>query len=142
MKSHINHKKGGKNIVYAEIEANQIDTKLQKLQQENNVQLKLEGYPTIFRIENGKVDYYNGNRQANQMAEWYLQGGNSNVEMGNQSMPQMPGLMQDLQGGRRYFTRNRNRHNSRRSRHHNFTNTRRRRTPKKTPGIFDFLFGK
>ena len=141
MKSRINQTKGRKNIVYSEIEANQINTKLKKLQKENNIQLKVEGYPTLFRIENGKVDYYNGNREAKQMAEWYLNGGN-NLETENQFTHQMPGLMQDLQGGRRYFTRNRNRHNSRRSRHHNYTNTRRRRTLKKTPGVFDFLFGK
>jgi thiol-disulfide isomerase/thioredoxin len=152
MKRHINHKKGNKNIVYVRIESNDVDTELKKIEEEHKVKIKVGGYPTLFRIKNGKVDYYSGVRQAKQMAEWYLHGGDSNIDMDNLLMPgfKMPGLMQDLQGGRRYFTRNRyRRHNHRRSIHHNCTNsrhvcgnTRRRKTQKKTPGVFDFLFGK
>ena len=140
MKSHIQRKKGKTHIVYAEIEENEIDTKLKTLQDTNKTQIAVNGYPTLFRIVNGKVEYYNGNREANQMADWYLSGGsNKEPEIMSELVPPMPALMKDMQGGRRNFTRNRNKHNSR---HHNFTNTRRRRTSKKTSGIFDFLFGK
>ena len=122
MKKHIRNKKGKYHIVYEEIEEKQIGDKLKKLNETQRVNVEANGYPTLFRISNGKVDYYNGNRQSNAMADWYLRGGDPLEQ-------QLPELMQDQQGGRRYRFR----------RQHNRT---RKHVEKKTTGMFDFLFGK
>jgi thiol-disulfide isomerase/thioredoxin len=64
-------------IVFVEIEqANQdaliADTNNKYLINSTNKLALQEGYPTIFRIENGKVEYYNGQRDANTMERWFL----------------------------------------------------------------------
>ena len=39
----------------------------------SNEKLKVDGYPTIFRIYGGKLEYYNSNdRSAEAMEKWYL----------------------------------------------------------------------
>ena len=116
MKKHIYSKKGRKHVVFVEIEEKQIGEKMQKLEQEHGVKVEANGYPTLFRIEGGKVKYYNGQRQSDPMTNWYLRGGDSSEK--EQENP-MPGLMEDLQGGRRdSFTRLHG--TKRRSRHHGF----------------------
>ena len=120
MKKHILSKKGRKQVVFMEVEEKQIDGKLRKMEKEYGVKVQANGYPTLFRIEKGKVDYYNGNRQSNAMADWYMRGGNNN---------HIPELMQDQQGGRG-FRYTKKRHMNR------FNKTRKQR------GFFDFLFGK
>ena len=32
------------------------------------------GFPTLFKLLDGKLEYFEGNRQANDMMSWYLQG--------------------------------------------------------------------
>jgi thiol-disulfide isomerase/thioredoxin len=64
-------------VVFVEIEqANQdaeiADTNNKYLINSSNKLALQEGYPTIFRIENGKIDYYNGQRDANTMRHWFL----------------------------------------------------------------------
>ena len=171
MKKRVYSKKGKKHVVFVEVEEKQIGNKLRKLEQEHGVKVEANGYPTLFRIESGKVKYYNGNRQSDAMANWYLRGGDPEEQQQNGD-PQMPGLMQDLQGGRRdSFARLHGvgRRNSfarlhgtkRQFRHHGFRrypNTRRAypskdesvdpyasrnpRKTKKSSGILSFLFGK
>jgi len=123
MKQHISKKKGRNHFVFVEIEESEIHSKLDKLNKDHNVVVQASGFPTLFRIEGGKVEYYGGNRQSNQMSQWYLKGGDSEVEM--------PGLMQDVQGGRRNF----NKYNRRRYTAKHFNQ-------KKPTGLFDFLCGK
>jgi thiol-disulfide isomerase/thioredoxin len=36
--------------------------------------LKGDGYPTLFKLLNGKLEYYTGNRDAKSMYIWYMQG--------------------------------------------------------------------
>lgn len=36
--------------------------------------VKSDGYPTLFKVLNGKLEYYAGNRDANSMYTWYIQG--------------------------------------------------------------------
>jgi thiol-disulfide isomerase/thioredoxin len=38
--------------------------------------VKSDGYPTLFKVLNGKLEYYAGNRDANSMYTWYIQGVN------------------------------------------------------------------
>jgi len=153
MKHRIHTKKGNMRVVFVEIEEKEMNHKLKQLEKKHGVVVASNGYPTLFRVENGKVTYYNGNRTSEQMAEWYLNG-NENAETNNIPEP-MPMLMQDVQGGSR---RRRRRPHYRSNRfytnkyHHKNNNTgstefperhtRRHSTPKKKSGIFDFLFGK
>ena len=143
MKHHIRSKKGKGHVVFVEIEEKDIGTKLKKIEQEHGVTIHANGYPTLFRVSNGKVHYYNGQRQSHAMANWYLRGGD----------PEMPGVMLDQQGGRRngfvrlHGTKRRNGfvrlHGTKRSRYHNnhFQRTR-KQFSNKSPGILDLIFGK
>jgi len=36
--------------------------------------LKSDGYPTIFKVLNGKLEYYTGNREAAPMYTWFMHG--------------------------------------------------------------------
>jgi hypothetical protein len=36
--------------------------------------LKSDGYPTLFKLLNGKLEYYTGNRDAKSMYTWYMSG--------------------------------------------------------------------
>ncbi len=40
--------------------------------------LKNDGYPTLFKMYNGKLEYYTGARDAKSMYSWYLQEHNNN----------------------------------------------------------------
>jgi len=111
MKKIIRRKGRGKKVKFVEIEESQMADKLPKFQQQYNVQVDANGFPSLFRLANGKVDYYQGNRSAHPMAEWYLRGGEpiepqqqqqQFEQNGKLPMP-MPGLLADLQGGRRRF---------------------------------------
>jgi len=79
-------KKNTKNdhIEFVEIESENLDSGLEELNKrfKTNVELK-GGYPTLFKIEPGrkKVDYYNGDRQANNLIKWSLK--NDNQTGGN-----------------------------------------------------------
>ena len=142
MKHHIHSKKGKGHVVFVEIEEKDIASKLKKLEKEHGVSVQANGYPTLFRISNGKVHYYSGQRQSNAMANWYLKGGD-----GESGDGQLPGLLQDQQGGRytRYhrrpfYTRYRNNRHNRF--HGKYKGTRTlKHVEKKEPGMFDFLFG-
>jgi thiol-disulfide isomerase/thioredoxin len=70
MKKLINRK--SKDISYMEVE----DTELYKIEQFNQKNGTFidsaRGYPTIYKIVGGKVEYYTGERDAKTMAEWAL----------------------------------------------------------------------
>lgn len=66
-----------KRVVFVEIEqADQdkqiADTNSKYLSNSINKLALQEGYPTIFKIDNGRVEYYNGQRDANTMERWFL----------------------------------------------------------------------
>ena len=48
--------------------------------------LKGDGYPTVFKVLNGKLHYYTGNRDAKSMYSWYIQGVNNAKPMANKIM--------------------------------------------------------
>jgi thiol-disulfide isomerase/thioredoxin len=127
MKTLMHKKKGKKHLVYAEIEEKEIESKLRKLEKDHRVTVSANGFPTLFRIEKGKVVYYDGERRADKMSEWFLRGGG-----GGEEQPGMPGLMRDQQGGKtRYYKKVKNpNHPSN------------RKTRKHRGGILGFLFGK
>jgi thiol-disulfide isomerase/thioredoxin len=39
--------------------------------------LKSDGYPTLFKVLNGKLEYYSGNRDAKSIYTWYMNGVNN-----------------------------------------------------------------
>ena len=59
--------------------------------------LAIEGYPTVFRIKNGVLEYYQGTRAASAMAQWF-KGGSVKQE---QEPGQEQGMMQRLFGGKK-----------------------------------------
>lgn len=64
----------GANIETIEIEDSDFDKemKIRELEDRKLKGEKLEilGYPTMFKIQNGRADYYGGNRTADAMTEW------------------------------------------------------------------------
>jgi glutaredoxin len=72
MKGIIKKRKHG--VEYVEIEENEIAKKGAYLKQKYGVEVNVAGYPTIFKVQNGHLDYYNGERSAEKLAEWYLAG--------------------------------------------------------------------
>lgn len=133
MKRNIHNKNGKNRIVFVEIEESEINSKLNKLNQEHNVNVQANGYPTLFRIEGGKVDYYGGNRESSQMSQWFLKGGNplGQEKAGQDQQIKIPGLLQDVQGGGRKYNFSRQR-----------TKRYRPSNKKRATGLFDFLCGK
>ena len=75
MKAILKKKKHG--IQYVEIEEKHKEKGLAEVKQKYGVDVEVKGYPVVFKIENGKLDYYEGQRTAEQMADWYVNGGNS-----------------------------------------------------------------
>jgi thiol-disulfide isomerase/thioredoxin len=165
MKHHVHSKKGKLRVVFVEIEEKAIDHKLKQLKNEYVVDVEVNGYPTVFKIENGKVDYFNGNRRSTDISNWVLRGGggdgNHSQQNDNSFENKMPRLMQDSQGGTRrhrsgkypyrhnnnrykgkYFDPNYNKYTTRRNQSTKSYYKHNNNRTKKSPGIFDFLLGK
>jgi thiol-disulfide isomerase/thioredoxin len=48
--------------------------------------LKSDGYPTLFKVLNGKLTYYPGARDASSMYKWYMEGVSGPKNMTNKAM--------------------------------------------------------
>lgn len=87
MKYNIKHKKHGYEIIYAEIEQSVEQSKVDNVNElylnGSNKKLALQGgYPTIFKIINGNIEYYSGDRKAEAMQKWFLHhGGNHDTNI-------------------------------------------------------------
>lgn len=46
--------------------------KLDEINNSLNEKIEVQGYPTIAKIKNGKISYYNGPRVTNKMLKWIL----------------------------------------------------------------------
>lgn len=46
-----------------------------------NAKLSASGYPTIFKIKGGKIEYYEGEREASKMESWFLDENEANGGM-------------------------------------------------------------
>ncbi len=80
--------------------------------------VKFDGFPTLFKVEGGKIDYYGGERETNDMEKWFMQNNENNngIDNGkiiNQYNSQLSENMRLHQGGRtRHYKKTRkNRHN-------------------------------
>ena len=69
MKGLLKKRKHG--IQYVEIEDQDKDKKFTEVKRKYGVDLTANGYPTLFKIEEGKLSYYDGQRTAEQMSDWY-----------------------------------------------------------------------
>ena len=68
--------KNRKPVIY-EIESETMDAELAKINENRDSSQKVElqgGYPTIFKIVDGKLSYYEGPREVSPMVQWFLQG--------------------------------------------------------------------
>ena len=66
-------KKIGKMVEVIDIESRDLDTKLEKINAEFKTDVSVQGgFPTIFKIQNGKVEYYEGERTAPELIKWVL----------------------------------------------------------------------
>ena len=62
---------------YLEVEHSNMQ-KLDKFNEKNATEMGgekivAEGYPTCFKVEAGVIEYYKGNRESNEMENWYMQ---------------------------------------------------------------------
>ena len=108
--------------------------KIEHINNKHKVKLEANGYPTIFSIKNGKLKYYNGNRNSADMIQWYLHGGEGDLNGGEGegeggSLSSI--IAKNTIGGKR-TRRQMNRRHART----------RKYTPKKRPGFLQYLFGR
>jgi thiol-disulfide isomerase/thioredoxin len=109
------------NVEVMNIEEKEMGPRLKQIKNTHGFELKVEGYPTLFKIADGKLSYYEKERNANKMKEWALHGGSD-----EQKQNGIPNVMYDLQGGKRKNTR-KNRRDKKKSR--------------KTRGFWGLFFG-
>lgn len=65
-----------KHVKFVSIEETKIASEIPKLNQKYGVELEAKGFPTIFKIQDGKLEYYeSGERTAKKITDWYLNGG-------------------------------------------------------------------
>ena len=82
MKKMLNNVRNTFNVVFEEIEQAHEAHKVKRI---NNTHLSRSsnklatqgGYPTLFKIKDGKLEYYNGERYAAPMAKWFSGGATS-----------------------------------------------------------------
>jgi len=99
MKNEMKISNKNKKFDFVEIE----DSDHMKEQKINNINKKLKGnkinikgYPTIFKIKGGNLEYYEGERESNSLKNWF-----SGIEISNQNQQQglMKGMQQMFGGG-------------------------------------------
>lgn len=71
MKDDINNNFPDK-YTFSEIESEQQIPKFEKIKEDYNIDLNANGYPTLFKIQNGNVEYYNGAREKEAMKSWFI----------------------------------------------------------------------
>lgn len=97
-----------RHLIFEEIEQSQEDTKIPRINRthlaRSSKKLTVQGgYPTVFQIRNGNVEYYGGQRTAEPMAQWF-----SNIDSAlPREKPQSMYNMFGLGGGK---TRKRRKH--------------------------------
>jgi hypothetical protein len=63
--------------------------------------LEANGYPTIFKVKGGNLDYYGGERNAKSLQQWFKGGSVEQPQPQPQPQPQEPTLMQSMFGGQK-----------------------------------------
>jgi thiol-disulfide isomerase/thioredoxin len=64
----------GGEVVFKNIESENMDAELEKFNAENNTNVALQGgYPTIYKVEGTNVSYYGGDRNVDDIVKWILE---------------------------------------------------------------------
>ena len=78
MKNNIKNKFPDK-YIFSEIEEKNSENGVENINKlyvlGSNPKLTVNGFPTVYKILNGKVEYYSGARKAPEMEKWFLNGG-------------------------------------------------------------------
>jgi hypothetical protein len=97
MKKNIQRKDKEGDVIFEEIEQSQEHDKLPNINRKHvkhGEPVAVQGgYPTLFKIRNNNVQYYNGERKADAMEKWYT----NHQEGGEEITP----LVSNQEGGRR-----------------------------------------
>lgn len=84
--------KNGKYRKYPHIEDMESDSisqgKLKKFNNENKEyfggnEISYDGFPTLFKVEGGKIEYYGGEREPEHMENWFMQNNENNNGIDN-----------------------------------------------------------
>jgi hypothetical protein len=85
------YKKGMYKFMEIEESDKMKDAKINKM---NNYihgeKLAANGYPTVFKIKGGKLNYYEGDRNAHEMQKWYLEGAMNNNHKQSEDFERKP----------------------------------------------------
>lgn len=88
MKANIQNKFPDK-YIFSEIEDKHSANGVEKINKMfvigTNPKLTVNGFPTVYKILNGRVEYYSGARQAPDMEKWFLNGGTVGTVGGKRS---------------------------------------------------------
>ena len=88
MKNNIENKFPNK-YIFSDIDDKNSKTSIEKINKMfvsgSNPKLIVNGFPTIYKIINGKVEYYNGNRKAPDMEKWFLNSNSVGGKYNNKS---------------------------------------------------------
>jgi thiol-disulfide isomerase/thioredoxin len=103
MKSKLKSSKLGNKHHFVEIEDSdhKKDKKINKINThiKNGSKLRIEGYPTIFKIKGGNLEYYKGGRNSDEMFKWFSGGQNQQPELKQQLQKQPQKNMINMFGG-------------------------------------------
>jgi len=79
--------KGGVKVLEFETthDSAKLEDFISELKKKHNQELKYSGVPTLFKIMGGKIEYYNGKRTADEMADWALKNTNSATNGGSKN---------------------------------------------------------
>jgi len=90
-------KKIGKMVeVIDDIESRDLDTELEKINAKFKTDVSVQaGFPTIFKIQNGKVEYYEGERTAPELIKWAL------ITFDKQNIKRKPKKSHKIIGGKK-----------------------------------------
>jgi len=62
--------------------------------------LAANGYPTVFKVKSGKLNYYQGDRTANEMQKWYFEGNNKEEYFEKPVSNNMYSMFNRMMGGK------------------------------------------
>lgn len=78
------YRRGAYKFMEIEDSDNAKDSKINAINSRlNGKKLEANGYPTIFKVKGGALDYYEGQRQSNELQKWFLGSTGPLPEYGN-----------------------------------------------------------
>jgi thiol-disulfide isomerase/thioredoxin len=107
MKTNIIKKKGGYKFTEIEESDELKDSKIKEINDKlKGEKLSANGYPTIFKIKGGKLEYFEGGRTSDELQSWFLNSKKPTVEKPREPTP----FLNRLFGGRKIKTQKKRKH--------------------------------